>query len=399
MSYLGVQDGFYSSTEIAFFDQSNSGPFSNNAFVVNYTIPADTFRMRIGKHQGFLGWGSGVNDACEAPGYGETEDYSLIVNCAPASSLSFDPFPIACWTDSLQLSGFPAYGDIAWYSNGGSTYIGSGSGIWLMTNPNCTDTTIYLQSTTPGCLSNPMEVMQITLTPTPVAQILGPDTVQSCSSVTITAAPGPFDYNWSSGSNTQSTTITNGYGGNLQLTVTDPATGCASTDMIWTNIAPNPPATYTNVWPGMNICADFGMDLTYDSLIAPGTCSWYSFPSLNFIGTGSLVSYIPPGPGTYQFIAYVNSVCGMDTMIRTFTVAAGAPYDSLFTTFGNIDSTGAYLLCYSSTGNIDFVISGLEGTVQNWVVRDTTLNASMNWNGDTIVFLLLLILCGLLIVL
>lgn len=380
-------DGFYESTEILDYQQALTAPGALGTIYIPYTQMADTFKMRIGRQQGAPGWGPGVNDACYSPGWGEYEDYSLIVTCADYNMLSFDSAPVLCWADSINLFSSTSYGTTSWYTGNISNPAHVGNDFWLQLNPNCTDTVVYLRNTGSGCSNGPLDSMQITLMPSPIANILSTDTVQSCSVITLHAQPGPYSFFWNAGSYTDSIVFNSGFGGTLQLTVTDPSNGCSAFDFIWVNISPGDPGDYATVSTGSNFCYNYEVYLNYDSITAPGTCTWYALPSNTYIGSGSQIITLLPGPGMYSFMGVVSNICGTDTVIRTLNGTVDAPYDSLFTTMGTIDLTGAYVLCPPSSGYIDFQITGLQGSVQNWNIVDTTLNFGMNWSGDTIVSL------------
>lgn len=371
-------DGIYASTEIAIYE-----PFVNSPFVQTYVTPPistlpDTVHMRITTQQNATTWGPGGNDACEAPGIGETEDYMVIIECT-VQTIGFDPAPSICFSDSVQLNAF-SNADVAWYTGSPATLQHVGPTFYLHTLPGSTDTTVYVQFATPGCFSAPMDSMMITLMPSPDANILGPDTIQSCSTVTISATPGPGDFNWNIGGNTPTIVVNSGFGGMLTLSVSA-ANGCYDTDGIFVQIAPDPPATYAAVVPGSWYCTNLEVYLNYDSLIAPGTCTWYTYPGNTLIGSGSQLLYNLPDTGTYQFMAIVNSVCGMDTIIRTIDGQYGTAYDSLYLVNGNLVS-GTWHFCYGNDGLITAVLAGLEGTVQQWELTDLTIGFSAPWNDD-----------------
>jgi hypothetical protein len=374
------QDGFYSSTEIAFYIPGLSGP----NVIANTTPPTniapDTLRMRITLQQGVPGWGPGSNDACLAPGYGEVEDYLVILQCADPVPLSFDPFPTICLQDSVPLFAFGSY-DVAWYAGSPATMIGQGNNINFHTNPGCTDTIVYVQSVTEGCYSNPFEQMDITFDPSPLANIIGPDTIRSCSTVTVNATPGPYTYFWNAGGTDSSITFTSGFGGDLILTTTFP-NGCSSQDRIYVNIATDPPSSYANAVIGSSFCSNLEILLMYDSIIAPGTCTWYTYPANTLIGSGQAFFYNLPDTGVYQFQAVINSVCGMDTALVTVNGFTHIEYDSAYVVGATLGANNVYTFCYGNSGSITTIIAGLQGTVSSWDITDETLGFTMPWNDD-----------------
>lgn len=374
------QDGFYSSTEIAFYVPGLSGPNVICNTTPPITVAPDTLRMRITLQQGVPGWGPGTNDACLAPGYGETEDYLVILQCADPVPLSFDQFPVMCLQDSVSLFALGMY-DVAWYAGSPATLIGQGQNIYFHTNPGCTDTLVFVQSTTAGCFSNPLETMSITFDPSPDANIIGPDTVRSCSTVTINATPGPYTYFWNAGGTDSSITFTSGFGGDLILTTTFP-NGCYDQDRIYVNIAPDPPATYAQAIPGSSFCSNLEIMLMYDSVISPGTCTWYTYPANTLIGSGQAFYYYLPDTGVYQFQAIINSVCGMDTALVTANGFTHVEYDSTYVVGATPDANGVYTFCYNGDGTITTIIAGLQGTVVNWELTDETMSFTFPWNDD-----------------
>jgi len=373
-------DGVYASTEIAIYQPnwSNSSLFTSVTPPPN-TLP-DTVHMRIAIQENAAGWGPGTNDACNAPGIGEVEDYSVIIECATPQALMFDQFPIVCHADSVQLTAFST-ADIAWYTGSPMTLQHVGQDYFIHTAPSTTDTVVYLQFASPGCFSGWIDSMMITFMPAPVANILGPDTIQSCSVVTISATPGPYYYSWNSGDTGSTITITNGFGGMLSLGVVA-SNGCYDNDQIYVNIAPNPPATYSHISAGSSFCSNLEVLFSYDSMIAPGSCTWYNYPSNTLVGSGTQFFYILPDTGVYQFMAVVNSVCGTDTLIHTFNAYNGISYDSLYVLNAIQNPNGTYVFCYGNTGTINIVLAGVSGTVQDWIITDTTVGMSLNWNDD-----------------
>lgn len=378
-------DSVYTSSELVGYSVNNNQV--GNFYYV--TIPsdavADTVHMRVMKLQGATGWGGGNDDACYSASDGEAEDYLVIIHCGYQNFLSFDPFPVMCYADSVELFAGSPFGDVLWYANSLTPPIGSGYFFDLHLNGYTADTEVYVQNVVGGCTDAPLMSMYITFNPTPVVNILGPDTVQSCSVTTFDAGPGQPNYSWSTGDVTQTTTITSGYGGNLYCTVTN-QDGCTGSDHVWVNIAPNPPATYASIQTPPGFCSNHIVDLHYDSLISPGTISWYTYPAQTFLGSGNDVYYTLPGSGTYQFIGYINSMCGPDTALLSIGIDPLASYDSLFSSMGHPDVNGTYVLC-SNQGLSDLVVGGLNGTILSWEVGDTsTWNSLQLFDDDTLSF-------------
>ncbi len=374
-------DSLYTSNELIAY-WTNTSASSHTTFVdVPWDAIADTVHMRIMKLQFALAWGGGNDDACfNWNGEGETEDYKVIMQCGNYNFASFDPFPFICYADSVQLFASTPYGDITWYTDSSAAPVHTGNDYWLQLNGFTQDTNIFIQNTAGGCFDGPFMEMLITFAPTPVVNIAGPDSVQSCTSVTFDAGAGHQNYIWSNGDQTQTTTITNGYGGSLSVTVDNQA-GCFATDEVWVNIAPNPPATYAHLSPDFSFCSTLGVYLHYDSLINPGTVNWYSFPSNAFIGSGSWISYTLPDTGFFQYTAIINSVCGTDTVLVSIYAEGPASYDSAASTAGTPNANGVINIC-PGTGSADIYLAGFNGQVDHWEIGDIVNSNWFNWNDD-----------------
>lgn len=374
-------DSIFTGAELVAF--SVNANFSSHNYTVNvpYDAVPDTVRMRVMKLQSATGWGGGNDDACfDYNVGGEVEDYTVIISCGNFNFANFDPFPFMCYADSVQLFANTPYGDITWYTDSSAALVHTGNDYWLRLNGFTQDTSVFIQNTASGCFDGPLLEMFITITPSPVVNILGPDTVQSCSVVTLDAGAGHNTYMWSNGDQTQTTTITNGYGGNLSVTV-DNQFGCFATDQVWVNIAPNPPATYAHLSPDVSFCSTLGIYLHYDSLINPGTVNWYTYPSNVFIDSGSWINYTLPDTGFYQYTAIINSICGTDTALVSIYAEGPPTYDSAASTSGIADSNGVFNLCPGS-GLADLYLTGLTGYVDHWEIGDIVNGNWFNWNDD-----------------
>lgn len=374
-------NGIYSLTEQAIYEPYVNGFFVQSTVTPPMNVLPDTVHMRITTQlYTSSGWGQGNDDACEAPGIGETEDYMVIIQCASPQSLGFDPAPFLCFSDSVQLTAF-SNADVAWYTGNPPTLQEVGQNYYLHTLPGSTDTVVYVQFATPGCFSAPLDSMLITFLPSPVADITGPDTVQSCSAVTFSATPGPGAYSWNTGDTGSTINVNTGFGGYLSLSVSL-QNGCYDVDQVWVNIAPGPPATYSHVIPGSSYCSNLELYLNYDSIYAPGTCTWYTYPANTLIGTASQIIYNLTATGTYQFLAIVNSMCGTDTMLHTFNAVLESDYDSIYALNGTPDILGVYTVCYNNQGTIEAVVAGLTGTVYEWILEDVNNSMTLTWNDD-----------------
>jgi hypothetical protein len=378
------RDLSYSSNEYLGYAHSN---FANGTIHVYVSLPMDAFSdtvdLRVVKiYDPFNSGFNGGNCCTFGTDAGEVEDYKAFINCNFSIPwVSFDPNPQMCFETNEFLFAATSYGQLYWYNDMNGTPIDSGNGFTYQ--PVGLDTNFYFNNVIGGCVSQWYGV-QVNLMPAPVMQINSADTVYSCSAVTFDAGAGFYSYQWSTGDQTQTTTISNGYGGQLSVTVTG-GNGCAATDHVWTAIAPNPPSSYAHYLIGQNFCVDQTGYLVYDSLISPGTINWFETSTGNPIGSGSYLPYVFPDSGYYYFTGIINSMCGLDTAYLSVYIEGNATVDSIYSPTSVLDSTGTAIFCYTS-GAVEIIAGGLSGIVDYWELIDFTSNFNFNWpvNNDTI---------------
>lgn len=334
------------------------------SFAVNVPIDAviDTVKVRIIKQENAFGWGYGADDACNIISNGEIEEYEAIINCTNLNTVYYDNYQDICYQSTIPLYASVDFGDVSWYTNTNLAPVFTGNYFNLPISTTTTDTIVYVQNSYGTCFNGPKLPMNIHITHIPQVVIDSPDTVHSCTPYTFNATPGYDWYSWSDGNMDPSITINN-FGGLLWVDAS--MAGCNSHDEVWVSIASDSVTSYAHVFVNSNFCTSHDLELFYDSTVSPGICKWYLLPSNNFIGTGSHLYYHANTVGNYQFMACINSICGVDTAYLSANYFPEASWDNLSFPNGIADINNVYHVCYNEN-NLQLVLSGLVGTVSNW---------------------------------
>ncbi|HLG02557.1 MAG TPA: T9SS type A sorting domain-containing protein [Bacteroidia bacterium] len=362
------QSGTFDGISECLANVAGTGATVSFSFNIPYTAISDTVALRIIKFRDAISWGFDCWSMCGmqiTSATAETEDYLAFINCSGLQSLSFDPNPMPCFQSQLELFAESYYGYVLWYND--TTSAPLDTNFYFTYYPVGLDTVFYVQEIIGGCASS-FYPMTINLQPAPAVNINSPDTVYSCTTVSFDAGAGYQYYNWSDGTNLQTTTITNGYGGYLTVYVQD-FNGCTGSDQVWTAIAPLSPGAYAHVNMG-NFCQNGNIELIYDSLINPGTCDWYELPSNTLIGSGAMISYTPTDTGMLSFRACISSMCGVDTVVVSNYVAPLPDVDTITVENGTMGPGGIISVCTGSTW-FQMVASTTSGEVIEWIVGDT----------------------------
>ncbi len=159
---------------------------------------------------------SSVNGGCES------SRVPVVVNVNPTPSVPLGPDTSVCGGITLDAG------------NPGSAYLwstGAGSQTISVTQSGTYGVTVQ---TTAGCIGQDNVI--ITVNPFPVYS-LGNDTTSCSSSVTLDAGSGWTSYSWSTGSTTQTTSVTSS--DTVAVTITD-ANGCPATDSVIVSLSPAP---------------------------------------------------------------------------------------------------------------------------------------------------------------
>ncbi|MEZ4828067.1 MAG: GEVED domain-containing protein [Bacteroidia bacterium] len=146
-----------------------------------------------------------------------TDSVILLVNPSPSVDLGPND-TVAC--DQIVLDA----------GNPGATYVWSVPGIFSQTLTVTDSGTYYVEVTSLGCSAS--DTITIDVKDAPVVD-LGAD-VTSCNPVALDAGNAGLSFNWSTGDNSQSIVAIPPVSGSdtVSVTVTDPASGCATTDAI-----------------------------------------------------------------------------------------------------------------------------------------------------------------------
>lgn len=376
-------NGYFEDVEMLSSEFSGSpSSYLSGAFNIPGNAVADTVKMRVMK----LLYGLSVdpNEACGSTTnmYGETEDYYAIIQCGFAPTPSYTGFETTCEGQPAILYVYTDYGYINWYADTSVAPVASGDLFLPITYAG--DSTFIFEVGTIGCSNQAYYTFDVHTDPTPVVIISGPDTVQSCSAESFSANPGLDNYTWNTGDNTQTITITNGFGGNLAVSSTN-SFGCTGSDFIFVQIAPQSPSAYVTNYVGSQFCIDGQIVLNYDSLISPGTVDWYD-STMNYLGSGSSIAAYEPGITIHNFTVYINSVCGLDTANITVLTEALPSVDSIYSPQAMYDASGNANLC--TNGDVTFIALNLSGTIDFWEITDITNGNTFQWpdNNDTITF-------------
>ncbi len=154
-----------------------------------------------------------------------------------------------------------------------------------------------------------IDTVTVNTVPSPVVD-LGPDATV-CVGTVLDAGLSGFDYLWSNGAMTQTTTVTGS--GIWEVLVTDPVYGCTGSDAVELTAIEAPEADF--IWAAGGTWVEF-----YD--VSPGASSW----SWDF-GDGSSGTERDPWhqyaePGTYTVTLTVSNDCGTNAVSFDVTVVA-----------------------------------------------------------------------------
>lgn len=156
-----------------------------------------------------------------ATGCSTTDQIQVTINPRPTVSLG---------ADKVQCGGTVTLD--AGNAGSGFTYLWS-SGETTQTISATTSGQYWIRLTNPatGCFAT--DTVNVTISTPPVVD-LGADVVQCGGTATLDAGNAGFNYLWSNGATTQTINVT--ASGTYSVTVTNPATGCTSTDQVQVTI-------------------------------------------------------------------------------------------------------------------------------------------------------------------
>lgn len=352
------------------------------------TAVNDTVKLRIVKQIDSGGWGTGENDACNIVTAGEIEEYLAIISCNYSENIpSYDPYPAMCNTNPIELSAFGMFGDIQWFADTNSAPVYTGTQFMLYAGSSVTDTVIYIRNVYGYCTDGPFYPINVTVLQLPQIEIDCPDTMQSCGPYTFNATAGFDYYNWGTGDATPQITISESYSGVLWVNGIY-NNGCESWDVVNVSIATEQPSFYATTSEGPDFCNSYMFFLNYDSLTLPGTCTWYSLPSNSLVGTGAEILIDWGAFDSLQFMACINSACGIDTAYVT-QIHSGVPsWDSIYVYGSSAGAGGIYNACYNGN-SVQVILAGSDGQIVSISGADTTnyLWYTLPWNSGNVVSL------------
>ncbi len=253
-----------------------------------------------------------------ANGCTATDVAVVTVNTTPPNANAGLDQTITCTTPTLNLSGSSSTGGVtcAWTGPG----ITAGGTTWTPTVNAGGSYTVTVTNPANGCTST--DVVVVNLNNTPPNSNAGLDQTLTCLITSLnlsgsSSTPG-VNYNWTGPGITAggtTTTPTVNAGGTYTITVTNPANGCTSTDMVVVNVNNTPPNA--NAGPDQNLtCAVSSLNLSGSSSTPGATFSWggpgitaggtTATPTVNVAGTYTLTVTNPSNGCTATDMVVVN---------------------------------------------------------------------------------------------
>ncbi|MGB4847978.1 MAG: gliding motility-associated C-terminal domain-containing protein, partial [Saprospiraceae bacterium] len=173
------------------------------------------------------------------------------------------------------------------------------------------NTTYYVTVSNNGCIDK--DTINVIMNPNAVNANAGPDkNVCQGGSVSITGSGGgpTATYNWSSGQNGQTISVSPGSTTTYTLSVSDG--GCMGTDQVTVTVVPNPVA---DAGPNVAICDGASTLLTATGGTTPNTYAWSTGQN------GASINVSPSGTTTYTVTVTVNGCMGTDNVTVTVNPA------------------------------------------------------------------------------
>jgi hypothetical protein len=243
---------------------------------------------------------------------------SVNVTVSPNPVVNLGPDTVACGTSAVLDAGNP-----------GSNYLwstGAGTQTLTVTQPGSYSVSVLSPL---GCVGS--DNIVVGFTPTPVIAVT--DTISCSDTVVLTAPSGYNSYAWSTGDNTQTTSVT--ANGTYAITVSN-ANGCTGTDSVQVTLSPAPSV---NLGPNVTQCGDTvtldagnpGMNYIWSNTTSNQTTA------ITQVGTNvvSVIVISPAGCYGYDTVTVTinnqpDANLGPDTSICTnsITLDAGNPGSS-----------------------------------------------------------------------
>jgi gliding motility-associated-like protein len=309
------------------------------------------------------------------PATGCTSTQEITVDVSPEISFMVMPQDTAlCGPGNVTINGSSVNEnvEIVWFSDPELTnQVGTGAS-YVIEASEPGQTTVYGQATDPssGCT----QLIPVTVSIIPFTPNEYDDVIQPCFkdqfSVNGGSAIEGYVYEWAPSDNLDLTDPANPVGtfeddGTLTVTITDPATGCTSTQEITVDVSPE--ISFMAMPQDTTLCAPANVTINGSSVNENVEIVWFSDPALtNQVGTGASYVIEASEPGqTYIVYGLATEPSSSCTQVIPVTVivselTAGLPLDAVATCldqtpsiFGPDGPSGNLNYTYEPAGAID----------------------------------------------
>lgn len=209
--------------EFFFLGNSTNGSTVTGSINIPGGLPTTATRIRVMCQNTLFGPVLTQADTCgNSGGEGEAIDYCLRINASPAVNIG--PSVTQCGGSHILNAGSSGSSYTWSDSTHAQTLVARASGNYSVTVTNAS-----------GCSTS--DAVDIYIKHVPAVD-LGPDVTQCGGTVALDAGNPGSIYNWTTGGNTQTITVSSSF--NYGATVTDPATNCSASDFVTVTINPKP---------------------------------------------------------------------------------------------------------------------------------------------------------------
>jgi len=216
------------------------------------------------------------------------------VGCTATDSISVtinSALNVALGSDSSNCNGSPVTLDAGAFNNAqymwqdsttAQILLASNSGMYYVT----------VTDTMNGCVGS--DTINVSINTSPMVSLTGGSFCPG-GNLTLNAGNSGAIYLWSDSSTAQTLMVS--AGGTYWVTVTDPVSGCSTTDSATVTVSASPNNTVTS--------SNWGGTLTSNAP-APATYWWFNCQDSTIIISSSMQSYTPNANGTYAVIVTLN---------------------------------------------------------------------------------------------
>ncbi|WP_157472326.1 gliding motility-associated C-terminal domain-containing protein [Neolewinella persica] len=310
------------------------------------------------------------------PATGCSSTQEISVEVAPEISFMVMPQDTSiCIPGDVTINGSSVNDnvEIVWFSDAELTnQVGTGATFVVAANDPGQTYTVYGQATDPTSACTQM--IPVTVTTIPFTPNAYDDVIQPCFKDQFIINGGPavegYTYEWVPSDNLNLTDPANPIGtfeedGTLMVTITDPATGCSSTQEISVDVSPE--ISFMAMPQDTTLCAPGNVTITGSSVNENVEIAWFSDVDLtNQVGTGTTYVVEASEPGqTYLVYGQATDPSSECTQVIPVTVTvseltAGLPLDAVATCtdqtpsiFGPQGPSGNLNYTYEPAGAID----------------------------------------------